>query len=449
MPRAVAPYRSREIAVLGLVELLLSFAVLWTMIQAAGPSITPPATTDVLLRSAIGLAAVLTLLTGGFTLATGLFRVDVCLNRKGLLSVTGLTSITTLIVLLFVSQIPDNRLIPGRDLITPMMFAAWLVAIALVRLTFGFAMKRLSLTRRILLVGQPEQIRALNGRLHSPRGRIFYPVSIPGQSMTWTLLKAQKIWGVVVASRQAEADMEQLWDCKLRGLRIFSGPAFQEAYLGRIDLNEQGTGDLLTDEGYRAGRVSAVIKRLCDILIGGAMLVLTMPLMILTALAIKFDSPGPILYRQRRVGQFDKIFTLYKFRSMAVDAEAGGTPRWAQKQDPRITRVGRFIRMTRIDELPQLANVMLGEMSLVGPRPERPHFVAQLVRAIPHYSRRAYAKPGLTGWAQVNYPYGASIEDAREKLSYDLYYLKNRSIILDLIILVSTVRVVLLREGAR
>ena len=134
---------------------------------------------------------------------------------------------------------------------------------------------------------------------------------------------------------------------------------------------------------------------------------------------------------------------------MIADAEAGGTPRWAQKQDPRITRIGRLIRMTRVDELPQLANVIRGEMSLVGPRPERPHFVEQLAQAIPMYHQRAYVKPGLTGWAQVNYPYGASVEDAREKLSYDLYYLKNRSIMLDMIILISTIRVVLLREGAR
>jgi lipopolysaccharide/colanic/teichoic acid biosynthesis glycosyltransferase len=140
---------------------------------------------------------------------------------------------------------------------------------------------------------------------------------------------------------------------------------------------------------------------------------------------------------------------VFKFRSMRVDAEAGGTPRWAQTGDPRITRIGRVIRASRIDELPQLANVLRGEMSLVGPRPERPLFVEQLARAIPFYDQRAYVKPGLTGWAQVNYPYGASIEDAREKLAYDLYYVKHRSTWLDLLILLRTVRVVLFQEGAR
>jgi lipopolysaccharide/colanic/teichoic acid biosynthesis glycosyltransferase len=179
------------------------------------------------------------------------------------------------------------------------------------------------------------------------------------------------------------------------------------------------------------------------------MLALALPLMLLAALAIKADSRGPVFYRQQRTGQFDEPFTLFKFRSMTADAEACGTPRWAQQKDPRTTRIGRFMRATRIDELPQLANVIRGEMSLVGPRPERPHFVEQLERAIPFYRQRAFVKPGLTGWAQVNFPYGASVEDAREKLSYDLFYVKNRSIALDLIILVSTIRVVLFQEGAR
>jgi lipopolysaccharide/colanic/teichoic acid biosynthesis glycosyltransferase len=170
--------------------------------------------------------------------------------------------------------------------------------------------------------------------------------------------------------------------------------------------------------------------------------------MVFTALAIKLDSPGPVLYRQERAGLRDRRFTLCKFRSMRVDAERLG-PVWASQHDPRITRVGSFIRKVRIDELPQLINVLRGEMSLVGPRPERPHFVAQLASSIPYYSCRSLVKPGLTGWAQVNYPYGASIEDARMKLSYDLYYVKHRSLLLDVLILFSTVRVVLFQEGAR
>jgi exopolysaccharide biosynthesis polyprenyl glycosylphosphotransferase len=219
--------------------------------------------------------------------------------------------------------------------------------------------------------------------------------------------------------------------------------------LGRIDLDMLDAGEWLKTPGFSAGPLTAALKRLSDITVGLALLLLTLPLMVITILAIKADSTGSVFYRQERVGQFDKPFTLLKFRSMTADAEAGGDPVWAQRNDPRVTRVGRFIRATRIDELPQLVNVLAGEMSLVGPRPERPHFVEQLSRAIPFYSQRSYVKPGVTGWAQINFPYGASVEDAREKLAYDLYYVKNRSLLLDVAVLISTVRVVLFGEGAR
>ena len=191
------------------------------------------------------------------------------------------------------------------------------------------------------------------------------------------------------------------------------------------------------------------MKRATDLVVSVALLVATLPLIGLTALLVRLETPGPVFYRQQRVGLYGKPFTLFKFRSMRLDAEAAGSPRWAQRQDPRITRVGAFIRPMRIDELPQLINVLRGEMSMIGPRPERPHFVEQLGRVIPFYHQRSYVKPGLTGWAQVNFPYGASVEDAREKLSYDLYYVKNRNMLLDLMILVATIRVILFREGAR
>ena len=177
-------------------------------------------------------------------------------------------------------------------------------------------------------------------------------------------------------------------------------------------------------------------------------MLVTLPLLLLTALAIKLDSPGPVFYRQERVGRDGRVFMLFKFRSMVVDAEKGGA-RWATKHDTRVTRVGRFIRLTRIDEIPQVLNVLRGDMAFVGPRPERPAFVRQLAEQIPHYHDRAVVRPGITGWAQVNYPYGASVEDARMKLAYDLYYVRRRSLFLDLLILVATVRVVLFQEGSR
>ena len=191
----------------------------------------------------------------------------------------------------------------------------------------------------------------------------------------------------------------------------------------------------LRAEGFNNGLISRAVKRVIDVLVSLLLLALTFPLMMATAVIIRLDSPGPVLYRQQRVGLFGKPFTLLKFRSMRIDAEAEGAPRWAAMKDPRVTRVGNFIRSTRIDELPQLLNVLRGEMSLIGPRPERPHFVAQLAEVIPFYNERSYVKPGITGWAQVNFPYGASVEDARRKVSYDLYYVKNRGTFLDLLIL--------------
>ena len=191
------------------------------------------------------------------------------------------------------------------------------------------------------------------------------------------------------------------------------------------------------------------VKRAADLSVACALLAFTLPLMMMVALAIKLDSTGPVFYRQERVGLGGRRFTLLKLRSMRQDAEADGRPVWAAAEDDRITRVGRFIRCTRIDELPQLFNVLRGEMSMVGPRPERPHFVDQLGAIIPSYHERHTVLPGITGWAQINYPYGASIEDARQKLRYDLDYIANHSLLLDLEILVATVGVVIGRIGAR
>ena len=190
-------------------------------------------------------------------------------------------------------------------------------------------------------------------------------------------------------------------------------------------------------------------RRLADLIIACALILFTLPLMVIVAVAIKCESRGPIFYRQERVGLRSTRFMVMKFRSMVEDAEAAGRPVWAAQHDARVTTVGSIIRRFRIDELPQLFNVLKGEMSMIGPRPERPYFVEQLSVLIPGFDHRHQVKPGITGWAQVNYPYGASVEDARNKLAYDLYYTKNRSLGLDLRILVATVRVVLFQEGAR
>jgi len=206
---------------------------------------------------------------------------------------------------------------------------------------------------------------------------------------------------------------------------------------------------LIFSDGFVRTPRTEIIKRLFDIGASLAGLVLSLPLMLLAALAIKLESPGPLLYRQARLGQNGCVFILNKFRSMRPDAEKDTGPVWSAQQDPRITRVGSFLRRTRLDELPQLYNVLVGHMSFIGPRPERPEFVAELQKQIPYYIERLAVKPGLTGWAQVKYQYGSSVEDAVEKLQYDLYYIKNLSLFLDLLIVLNTVQVVLFARGGR
>jgi exopolysaccharide biosynthesis polyprenyl glycosylphosphotransferase len=236
---------------------------------------------------------------------------------------------------------------------------------------------------------------------------------------------------------------------KAAGIRLMPEGELFERELNRLDIERLPAGWLAQSRAAREGAIEAALRRGFDILLSASLLLVTLPLLLATAAAIKLDSPGPVFYRQDRVGRGNRVFMLFKFRSMREDAEAGGRAIWASKGDPRVTRVGRFIRLTRIDEIPQVFNVLRGDMAFVGPRPERPCFVEQLGRQIPHYHDRAAVKPGITGWAQVNYPYGASVEDARMKLAYDLYDVARRSLFLDLLILVATVRVILFQEGAR
>ena len=261
-------------------------------------------------------------------------------------------------------------------------------------------------------------------------------------------LRAARICAVVL-TEQAEMPQELRRDVEAAGIHVLNEDEFLERAFARVDIRRLAPGWLASSNASRETRGEVLLRRSIDIVLGLLLLLATLPLLLLTALAIKLDSRGPVFYRQERVGRDGQIFRLLKFRSMVVDAEVGGSPVWASKADPRVTRVGRLIRLTRIDEIPQVLNVLRGDMAFVGPRPERPAFVEQLSRVIPHYADRAIVKPGITGWAQVNYPYGASVEDARMKLAYDLYYVRRRSLFLDLLILIATVRVVLFQEGSR
>ena len=272
----------------------------------------------------------------------------------------------------------------------------------------------------------------------------------PTRSLT-DIVKEMKVDEVVVAvleRRGGRLPLRELLDCKLQGVRVVDVATHFENTLGQIRLDSLSAGWLIFGEGFGRGVVRTVVKRLFDIVCSAILIIVTLPLMVVTSALIVLESRGPVLYYQERVGLNERLFNVVKFRSMRTDAELDGTPRWASATDDRVTRVGRIIRKLRIDELPQLFCVLSGSMSLVGPRPERPFFVGKLTGSIPFFAVRHSVKPGVTGWAQVRYQYGASVEDAAEKLQYDLYYVKNHSLFLDIIILFETVGVVVMGKGA-
>jgi sugar transferase (PEP-CTERM system associated) len=256
---------------------------------------------------------------------------------------------------------------------------------------------------------------------------------------------------VAVEDRRKDFSVEELLDCKLSGIDVVDIQTFFERQTGKIRLDILHPSWLIFSDGFQQGPLQLFLKRCFDIAASSFLLLLAWPFMLLATLAIWIESgfSGPILYRQVRVGQNWRLFQVLKFRSMRIDAEKDGKAQWAKKNDDRITRVGKFLRRSRIDELPQLLNVLKGDMSFVGPRPERPEFVEQLSDQIPYYAERHRVKPGITGWAQIRYPYGSSENDAMEKLQYDLYYVKNYSVFLDLLILFQTAEVVLWGQGAR
>ncbi len=262
-------------------------------------------------------------------------------------------------------------------------------------------------------------------------------------------LKVDEIIIAVQERRGGALPLRELLDCKLSGVDVVDLPNYFERALGQIRLDSLRVGWLIFGEGFNQGWLRTVVKRLADILISGFLLMLTLPVIALTALLIFLEDGLPIFYRQERVGLNGRLFKILKLRSMRTNAESDGKPRWATAGDDRTTRVGRIIRKLRIDELPQLFCVLAGDMSLVGPRPERPFFVDQLTRDIPFYAVRHSVKPGVTGWAQVSFHYGASVDDAIRKLQYDLYYVKNHTLFLDLVILFETVGVVLTGKGAQ
>jgi sugar transferase (PEP-CTERM system associated) len=254
---------------------------------------------------------------------------------------------------------------------------------------------------------------------------------------------------VALTEKRGALPTKELVKCRVKGIEIIEGTSFYEMLTGKFIVEEMNPSWLIFSDGFYKSRARRFLKRAMDIILSVVLLILLSPLILITAILIKIDSKGPIIFSQERLGKNKKIYLIYKFRSMVSDAEKQTGPVWAKDNDSRITRVGRYIRQWRMDEIPQLWNVLKGDMSFVGPRPEREFFVKTLEDAIPYFAERFSVKPGITGWAQVCYSYGASVEDAIEKLNYDLFYIKNMSTFMDLMIIMRTIKIVLFGKGAR
>lgn len=360
-------------------------------------------------------------------------------------------------------------IVPKIMISTEIFFVGYLVicgSIAFWRIVYAMALDRRMFTQPIMLLGLGSLAEKITGEITGKRDSGYKIVAYVGESHPAfntfgvpvysdvheipRIASEKKIEKIIVAldDRRKKTPVKELMKCKLQGVTINRGVEFYESLTGKLLVEKINPDAIIYSEGFKKSRMTYRIKRLVDIVLSAFGLLVSFPITLLCALIIKCESPGPVFYTQERVGAKGKTFKVIKFRSMRADAEKNG-PVWAARDDARITKCGRFIRLTRIDEIPQLWNVFRGEMSFVGPRPERPVFVEQLEKNIPYYSLRHDAKPGITGLAQICYPYGASEEDALRKLEYDLYYLKNISLRMDLWIIFETVKTVLFQKGSR
>lgn len=454
-----------------LAELLADgvFCFLAVLLAAHGLSATrfdslsaamPPAQ---LLLPAVGFALLMSLLYSVF----GMYRASAV--SVGALALVGRAFLAVLIgsTIAYLVIGTEGLGTQGRDLILHVVMYM-LLGIVAVRILFHVVRRSVVGAPRVLIVGTGAEALSVAADLRQPgRGQRsivgFYPAgtdeTVPGEGRVFSrdlsidgVVNRFQVDEVIVAVREQRGGalpMDQLLACRLQGTPVLDLAGFYERTKGQVPTDSLKASWLVYGHGFVQGPVRTAVKRAFDLVCSSLLLVLASPVMLVTALVIKLESAGPIIYRQERVGLGGRSFMCLKFRSMRTDAEKDGVARWATKNDSRVTRVGAFIRKCRIDELPQLISVLTGEMSLVGPRPERPSFVAQLRDQIPFYDIRHSVKPGVTGWAQVRYSYGASVEDARRKHQFDLYYVKNNSLFLDLLVLIETVSVVLFREGAQ
>ncbi len=443
MTRFLVRHIAPEMLALLLVEMAISFGLAYLVLT--------PGRFDMVQAEAVNRAAVVALTIGCTSLLLGLYRPRLFLQTRRLLLTTALGGIVAFPAVWAVTSALGMRSdwIVGHDRVWPTkIMITWIAALFAVRICLLLAVRSKLLVRRVVADGPPGDVAGALAAIRGAPDGFFQVVPSPACPSP-AGLRAAGIRIALVSCAAYEAMPVKMREAyALSGVALEPEPAFWERHLRRIDIDHLTPDWFERLDAAPSSRLEPLVVRAGDIAISLGLLVFTLPLMLLVSLLIKLDSPGPVLYRQERVGLDGKSFTLLKFRSMKTNAEARG-PAWAQRRDPRVTRIGSFMRRTRIDELPQLLNVLRGEMGFIGPRPERPHFVEQLAELIPYYRERGRVKPGLTGWAQVNYPYGASVEDARAKLSYDLFYVQNRGLLLDLSILCATVRVILFQEGAR
>ena len=398
--------------------------------------------------------------------ALGLYQVHVRLNRfEFALRLLVSFSIGGIGLMVLYYLVPMAYI--GRGVIVIAMILG-LLGIALLRYCVMHVFRGDLFKRRVLVLGAGHNADLINTRMRRGSDRRAFTlvgfVPIAGQdacvpeSMRIAapdglsdVVHRLQISEVVVApdERRGGLPMEEMLTCVQRGVAMTDLSTFFEREAGLVTTNLCDPSWLVFSGGFDHSTSRCMNKRLFDVLAASALLLIAWPFMVLVAALVRLESSGPILYQQTRIGEGGRPFELIKFRSMRVDAEGDGVARWAQRGDDRTTRVGKFIRLTRLDELPQLFNILRGEMSIVGPRPERPQFVDMLSREIRYYAVRHCVKPGLTGWAQLRYPYGASVRDAEEKLKFDLFYVKNHGLVFDLIILLQTVEVVLFQRGSR
>ena len=443
-------YVTREMFALWLVE--FCFMVMATYVLLTSDPLHLLASTGQAdtLNEAVFLATTISMVS----VALGLYRVEICLQTGRLLLntlIVGVLAFGALLAFGYLFNAGFGLVAAHSELSLPKVFLGWILCLIVTRVGFTVAYRLNLFTHPIFVVGSPASLARIHD-LVDGQGGFCRVVGNASPSQTPSLLEQmqrRKMRSVVTAHGVQDEFPGLAKFYRGHGVQVLDEAEFRENQLRRLDIERLPAGwdDIVVASSKVQGHDR--IQRALDLILSSLLLLATLPVMLLAALAVKLESRGPVFYTQERVGKAGRTFMLRKFRSMSVHAEATGTPVWAAKNDPRVTRVGRFIRRARIDELPQVLNVLNGNMSFIGPRPERPHFVSRLAEIIPNYSDRACVKPGITGWAQVNYPYGASVEDARMKLAYDLYYIKNRSIVLDLLIVVSTIRVIIFQEGSR